>query len=102
MDAMITEMSKPLPARRRELTCWSSEKNGQSLVRNRCTGETFQVGYEEKFLLEQLDGRQDADRIRAAFAERFGHPLSAADLLEFLELADQRGFLQPGGGRHTE
>ncbi len=99
---MITEMGKPLPARRRELACWSSEKNGQSLVRNRRTGETFQVGYEEKFLLEQLDGRQNAERICAAFAAQFGHRLSTEGFFEFLELADQRGFLQPAGIWPTE
>jgi Sulfotransferase domain len=90
-------VASPLPFRRGGLISWPSKKNGKYLVRNRNTGETFQVGEEEQFLLEQLDGRQNAEQLQIAFAARFNRPLSEEDLAEFLELADQRGFLLPAG-----
>ena len=93
----MPELATPLPCRQAELVSWPAGNNGHFLIRNRKTGETFQLGEPEHFLLEQLDGRHDAEQLYAAFAERFGEALAAEELAEFLELADGRGFLQPDG-----
>jgi hypothetical protein len=86
-----------LPSRRPEVVSWSLGKRGPYLVRNRQSGETFQVGEVEHFLLSGLDGCHTAEQLCAAFAERFGQPLSHDELEEFLTLAEERGFLHPEG-----
>jgi hypothetical protein len=98
----MTEMHKPLPIRRAGLVSWSQGENGSHLVRNRSTGETFQLGHEEQFLLEHLDGQHSADEVCAAFALRFGQPLSADDLSEFLTLAAQGDLLEPESAEGRE
>jgi hypothetical protein len=72
-------------------------ESGSYLVRDRLRGESFQLGPEEHFLLARLDGTRSAEDLRAAFAERFGEPLTLGELREFLDLARERGFLQPDG-----
>jgi hypothetical protein len=79
--------------RRPGLVCWRTGENGRFLVRDRQTGESFQLGEAEHFLLERLDGRQTAEDIRRAFAEQFGEPLSGEHLDEFLQLAAGLGLL---------
>jgi hypothetical protein len=83
-----------LPCRRPELVAWPA-RDTLYLVRNRRTGEVFQLGEAEHFLLARLDGRLDAEQLRAAFARRFGQQLSDDDLAGFLELARASDFLQP-------
>lgn len=90
----MTAVATLLPSRRAELVCWPGENHGHFLVRNRQTGETFQLGEQEQFLLARLDGRHSVEQIRAAFTERFGQPLSDDELAEFVQLADERGLLQ--------
>lgn len=97
MNTTMTEPEIPLPVRRPDLVSWASGKSGQYLVRDRSSGETFQLGCEEQFLLEQLDGRQNAAQLCAAFTARFGQPLARDELAEFLDLAARRGFLEPDG-----
>ncbi len=96
-EITMEKLAIPLPARRSELVSWSSGKKGAYLVRNRRTGETFQVGEQEHFLLEHLDGPQNGEQLSEAFATRFVQPLLADELAEFLELAAQRGFFQAEG-----
>src|SRR6266542_1066369 len=72
MKTTMTEPGEPLPVRRLELVSWASGKSGQYLVRNRSTRETFQLGCEEQFLLEQLDGGHTAAQLGAAFWSRTG------------------------------
>jgi hypothetical protein len=86
-----------LPRRRAELVSWPAASPEHYLVRNRRTGETFQLGQEEAFLLARLDGRSSAEDVCDAFADRFGEPLSPPELAAFLDLAGQRGFLQADG-----
>ena len=57
------------------------------------TGEYFQLGPEESFLLSLFDGRRPADEIRAAFLGRFGDALGEEDLDQFLDLARSQGLL---------
>ena len=87
----MTNLATQPAARRPELVSWSAPDNGRHLVRNRHTGESFQLGEEERFLLAQLDGRQAAEEIREAYARHFDQPLSDEDLDQFIELATQRG-----------
>jgi hypothetical protein len=86
-----------LPIRRTGLVSWRTGENDWFLARDRRTGESFQLGEVEHFLLGQLDGRQTAEGICRAFAERFGEPLSGEDLDEFIQLAAARGLLQRDG-----
>jgi hypothetical protein len=83
-----------LLCRRPELVSRPFGVHGSYLVRNRHTGESFQLGQEEHFLLGQLDGTRTAAGVCAAFAERFGEPLTEDQLQEFLHLAGARGLLQ--------
>jgi uncharacterized protein (DUF362 family) len=93
----MPDLTTPLPCRRPELVSRSFGESGSYLVRNRLQGESFRVGPEEHFLLARLDGTRTAADVCGAFAERFGEPLTEEDLQEFLELARERGFLQPDG-----
>src|SRR5262249_6753952 len=63
------------------------------VVKNPSTGEYFHLGAQEFFLLTQLDGERSGAAIRAAFQERFGQPLSEAELQEFLALAAEEGLV---------
>jgi Sulfotransferase domain len=81
-------------SRRPGLVSCRLAEDGRYLVRDRGTGDSFQLGEEEHFLLERLDGRTALEDICAAFAVRFNDPLSAEDLEQFLVLAAERGLLQ--------
>jgi len=90
----MLDTATQLPVRRPELNCCRLDGNGYYLVRNRATGESFQLGREEQFLLSALDGRQSPGEICAAFTEQFDSPLTAAELADFVELSAQRNLLQ--------
>ena len=90
----MPDVATQLPCRRRELVSQPFGEDGSYLIRNRHKGESFRLGPEEHFLLGQLDGTRTSEGICAAFAERFGEPLSEDDLQDFLELARAREFLQ--------
>jgi hypothetical protein len=93
----MPDLALPLPCRRPELVSRPFGDGGTYLVRDRLRGESFRLGPQEHFLLARLDGSRGAGDLRAAFAERFGDPLTAEDLQDFLDLAQEHGFLQPGG-----
>ncbi len=93
----MPDLAIPLPCRRPELVAQPLGHNGAYLVRDRLKGESFTLGREEHFLLARLDGSHTAEDLRAAFAQRFGQPLATEELEDFLELARERGFLQPEG-----
>src|SRR5262245_11204584 len=90
----MPQLANRLPCRRSELVSWPAGPNGSYLVRNRKSGDTFQIGEPERYLLGRLDGRHTAQAICIQFADRFGQPLSGGDLADFLALAEERGFLQ--------
>ncbi len=83
-----------IPRKRADVVCWPAGPEGAFLARNRHTGEAFQLGRHEHFLLSQLDGHQSAEQVCAAFSRQFGEPLSGDDLQEFLWLADEQGLLE--------
>jgi hypothetical protein len=74
------------PARRPDVTTWRTG-DGAYCVEDACRGAVYQLGEQEQFLLAQCDGRQSLEAARHAFAERFGQPLTAEELDEFLRLA---------------
>jgi multidrug efflux pump subunit AcrA (membrane-fusion protein) len=84
-----------LPRRRADLLVRPVDDRGQAVVKNATTGEYFELGEEETFLLDGLDGRRNAESLRLAFQGRFGSPLSQEDLEAFLSLASANGFLSP-------
>jgi Sulfotransferase domain len=93
----MSDLATPLLCRRPELVARPFGENGSYLVRDRLKGESFQLGPEEHFLLAWLDGTRTAADLCAAFGERFGKSLTPDELQEFLDLARERGFLQPDG-----
>jgi multidrug efflux pump subunit AcrA (membrane-fusion protein) len=84
------------PARRPDLVLRPTGDKGDHVVKDPATGTYYNLGAQEAFLLEQLDGRQSAADVCAAFEKRFGEPLSEEDLDGFLDLARSRAFLQNG------
>jgi hypothetical protein len=95
----MPDHATPLPCRRPELVARQFGENGFYLVRDRQKGESFQLAPEEHFLLARLDGTRSTQDLCAAFADRFGEPLTEEELQEFLDLARERGFLQPDAAR---
>src|SRR5262249_44304096 len=87
-----------LPVRRPELLLRPLGGQGQYVVKDPRTGEFFHLGEKEHFLLAHFDGTGTAEAVCAAYAERFGEPLSVDDLDEFIELARSQHFLQAEGG----
>mgnify|MGYP006908374344 FL=1 len=77
------------PARRSELLL-QPLGGGRCVVKDRESGDFFEIGEEEHFLLERLDGKHNGDELRQAFEERFDEPLSDEDLDEFID-AGERG-----------
>jgi multidrug resistance efflux pump len=94
----MTELATPLPAGRPELLIRPLGDGGRYVVKDPRSGEFFQIGEAEHFLLTQLDGKRTSADVRAAFAERFGEPLSETDLDEFVDLVRRQGLLQEAGG----
>jgi multidrug efflux pump subunit AcrA (membrane-fusion protein) len=92
----MVEPSMIPPARRPELVVRAMDRPDVFVVKDPAANRYFQMAAEESFLLDQLDGRQTLEQIRTRFQTRFRSPLETEELLEFIELADSRGLLQPG------
>ncbi len=97
----MPESATLLPTRRPELLIRPLGDNDQFVVKDPGTGGFFHLGAQEHFLLTQLDGRQDAEAVCTAFAERFDQPLSAEELREFVEMLEAQGWLSASGGRQA-
>jgi putative peptide zinc metalloprotease protein len=82
------------PARRRDLILSQVSDCGKCVVKDPHSGSYYDLGPEEAFLLEQLDGERPSHDICKAFGDRFGEALEADDLGEFVELARSKGFLR--------
>jgi putative peptide zinc metalloprotease protein len=82
------------PRRRTDLLVRPLGDRGDCVVKDPQSGNYFNLGPQETFLLERLDGEQTAQSICDSFKKHFGQPLAEADLQEFLELARSLGFLQ--------
>src|SRR5262245_23618146 len=90
----MPEFTTPLPCRRPELVVRPLGDHGPYVVKDPHTGAYYHLGDEEHFLLMQLDGQRDSEAIRAAFAERFGQPLTEQELQDFLDMARAQGLFQ--------
>lgn len=87
------------PPRRADLLMKPLGNDGQHVVKDLRTGMYFNLPPHEAFLLEQLDGKRNADVICAAFEQQFREPLTPEDLDQFLEVAAEQKLLQaPGAG----
>src|SRR6266568_3368995 len=82
------------PRRRSDLLVRPLGERGDCVVKDQRSGEYYNLGPQESFLLERLDGEQTAHAICDSFQKKFSQPLTEADLQEFLELARSLGFLQ--------
>lgn len=82
------------PRRRPELVVRPVGAEGRCVVKNPRTGEYFQLGPQEAFLLERLDGRNSADDIRQSFERQFHEPLPPEDFDQFLALARHQRLVQ--------
>src|SRR5436309_3280392 len=78
-----------LPSRRPDLIL------DRGVLEDPRTGDFYTLGPEEAFLLLALDGKQTAADLTAAFEERFGAPLAAEDVDDFVALARSNGFIGP-------
>ena len=92
----MADLAPPLPDRRPDLIFSPAGEAGGYVIKDPRAGDYFTVGEEEHFLLTQCDGKQSAEAIRDRFAERFGQPLEAEELVEFLRTAQKQGLLQAG------
>src|SRR5262245_23848349 len=97
-ERAMSALTTPLPCRRPELLVRPLGEDGRHVVKDPRTGEYLQLGAQEHFLLHELDGRHDGATVCAAFEARFGQPLSADDLGEFVELARVQGWVQDASG----
>lgn len=88
-------MSITLTPRRPELLIRRLGGPGKAVVKDLHSGAFFDLGPEEAFLLERLDGVHTAQEICAGFESEFGAELTEEDLEEFLEVARSQGLLQP-------
>ncbi|MGC1276427.1 MAG: efflux RND transporter periplasmic adaptor subunit [Planctomycetaceae bacterium] len=89
----MVESATIVPARRSDLQVSSIGNDGRCIVKDRRTGGYFQLGSEEAFLFERLDGSQTTESVCRLFQERFGEPLSLEDLYGFVALARDRRLL---------
>ena len=83
----MPDLAPPLPGRRPDLVFSPAGEGGGYVIKDPRAGDYFTIGEQEHFLLTQCDGRQSAEAIRDRFAERFGLPLEAEELDEFLAAA---------------
>ncbi|MEK7215900.1 MAG: hypothetical protein AAB289_09935, partial [Chloroflexota bacterium] len=75
---------------------------GRHVIKHPGTGEFFQVGPEEHFLIMQLDGRQDAETACQAFVGRFGQALTEKEMHQFVEMARRQGLLEEERRRYED
>ena len=89
---MIATASARLPFRRPDLLIRPTDGH-RWVVKDPRSGAYFQLGEQEYFLLSQLDGERTPREVCRAFQERFGEPLSEAELDGFVDLATEQGFV---------
>lgn len=80
-----------LPVRRKDLRVEPFGERGEHVVKDPRSGDFYLLGQREHFLLQRLDGSNDAAGVRSAYEARFEEPLSAEDLADFLATAQGQG-----------
>ena len=66
----MSDLATLLPPRRLDLIVRPLGDGGRWVIKDPASGHYYELGAAEHFLLERLDGRQDAADVRAAYAER--------------------------------
>ncbi|MEW6218672.1 MAG: HlyD family efflux transporter periplasmic adaptor subunit [Thermodesulfobacteriota bacterium] len=97
-------MAAPRPVLRQDLVILprlDGEGSFRYLVRDPRSGELFDLGEEEIFLCQQLDGSRERAAVGAAFAERFGKPISDDSLGAFIRHLGSLGLLAQRTGEET-
>src|SRR5207248_1807679 len=82
------------PSRISDLTIRAVDDGSEFVIKNPRTRKYLKVGPVEAFLLERLDGQMTVDGILRAFETKFGEPLSADELQDFLGIARSQGLLE--------
>ncbi len=90
-------IASPLPKRRPDLVIRPVGARGRFVVKHPDSGHFFEIGEQEHFLLTHLDAATDRDSLSREFEARFGQPLAADDVDDFVGLAEQQGLLCDGG-----
>ena len=83
-----------LPARRPDLVIKPLGDDGRYVVKNSRTGEFFQLGQREHFLLTNLDGVHIVDDVCARYESRFGESLPPDELDAFVHVLRAQGLLE--------
>ena len=86
-------MTMRLPTLRPNLIARPLGTSGRFVLKDPRAGSFFEFGPQEFFLLQQLDGVQEADKVCSRFTARFGEALAPEELHGFVELANQRGLV---------
>ena len=92
----MSDLAPPLPGRWPDLIFSPAGEAGGYVIKDPRAGDYYTIGEQEHFLLTQCDGKQSTESIRARFTERFGQPLEAEELDEFLSTARKQGLLRTG------
>ena len=78
---------------RTDLIRSSANGLGEVVIKDPETGEFFELGGEETFLLDQLDTADSYHQIQTAYRRRFGRVLEVESIIQFVELANSCSFL---------
>ena len=88
----VAPQNSGVPVCRRDLMFQPQDQGGY-IVKDLQDGRLLKLGELEQFLLSRLDGVKSSDAIRAEFEKTFHSPLSHEELLEFIELAANKGLV---------
>ncbi|WP_246430193.1 M50 family metallopeptidase [Streptomyces rectiverticillatus] len=91
------------PALRPEILRSSALRRGPAvvhLVKDPCSGQSFEVGVKEHFLMSRLDGSRTLGEVGEEYAARFGRRLGEAHWQQLLKLLWERRLLE--GAESTE
>src|SRR5262245_34323833 len=90
---MTAVATSALPHRRPDLLVRPLDGGDRCVVKDPDSGEYFELGAQEYFLISQLGGDRTPEEVRRVYDEKFGEPLSEEELEGFLDLATAQGFL---------
>src|SRR5438132_3117237 len=82
------------PSRISDLTIRAVDDGSEYVIKNPRNRKYLKLGAVEVFLLERLDGQTTVDGILRSFESKFGEPLTAGELHEFVEMASSQGLLE--------
>ncbi len=91
----------PLPKLRVDLSFLLNQEEDEDvyIVKDPITGEVFEFGAQEHFLMQRLSGAESAEDVLDDFLEEFGQRISLKDLQAFIAMLSDWGLLQDDNGR---